>query len=142
MCPAGERARLENPASLSLPQSSARPGGSGCEDRFNGLRVAINDGEQHTRGAFRLPPALLPIPDTRRCKAEPLSKLSLTQTHPCADFPHVHIRNLDDGFLDGDVFAGRPSNRLLHPSDDALSWRFSLFCAFHFLPLRLLLQVL
>src|SRR5271157_3960010 len=36
----------------------------GVKDRFNGLWVAFDDGEEHTRRPFRLPSALLPIPYT------------------------------------------------------------------------------
>src|ERR1035438_6932020 len=83
--------------------------------------VLSDDHKEGTRRPFRLPVALFPVLNRIQRETKLRGKLGLTQSHPGAQFSHVHLWRRDVGDTHADRLALYPVACLLCAAQQLLS---------------------
>ena len=89
---------------------------------MNCFRVLGDDGEKDTRGSVWVGSALFPVSHRGRRKTEAGCELGLTQIEPAPYLPNVHLRDVNTCDANRNLFALRPTDRLVEAGDDLLTW--------------------
>src|ERR1035441_5868369 len=113
------------PSAPGIQAAAASRRGKGL---FHRLGVLCNDDKEGARRPLRLPVTLFPVLNRIQRETKLRGKLRLTQSHPGAQFSHVHLRRRHVGDSYTDWLALCPVSCLLCASQQLVSER-TVFCS-------------
>src|ERR1039458_9308319 len=113
------------PSAPGIQAAAASRRGKGL---FHRLGVLCNDDKEGARRPLRLPVTLFPVLNRIQRETKLRGKLRLTQSHPGAQFSHVHLRRRHVGDSYTDWLALYPVACLLSASQQLVSER-TVFCS-------------